>query len=197
MISGTHVLLLRDAEEARYLPIPIGPNEASAIAYHLQGVTPERPLTHDTALQAIRALGATLREVRITEVREETFRARMVMVDLSGEEAELDARPSDAVALALRADAPIFISAELLSAEGIVPEAAEEERLSLFRDFVNSLDGEEPPPTRYCLSLSSARPRESVRDRFSQSPNRSDQKSRTARAITERRAPVGEPAVRG
>jgi bifunctional DNase/RNase len=72
----------------------------------------------------------------------------MVMVDLSGEAAELDARPSDAVALALRADAPIFISAELLSAEGIVPEAAEEERLSLFRDFVNSLDGEEPPPTR-------------------------------------------------
>jgi bifunctional DNase/RNase len=63
MISGTHVLLLRDAEEARYLPIPIGPNEASAIAYHLQGVTPERPLTHDTALQAIRALGATLREL--------------------------------------------------------------------------------------------------------------------------------------
>lgn len=148
MISGTHVLLLRDAEEARYLPIPIGPNEASAIAYHLQGVTPERPLTHDTALRAIRALGATLREVRIIEVREETFRARMVMVAPSGEEAELDARPSDAVALALRAEAPIFISAELLSAEGIVPEAAEEERLSLFRDFVNSLDGEEPPAAR-------------------------------------------------
>jgi bifunctional DNase/RNase len=124
MISGTHVLLLRDAEEARYLPIPIGPNEASAIAYHLQGVTPERPLTHDTALRAIRALGATLREVRITEVREETFRARMLMVAPSGEEAELDARPSDAVALALRAEAPIFISAVLLSVVGFVPEAA-------------------------------------------------------------------------
>lgn len=148
MISGTHVLLLRDAEESRYLPIPIGPNEASAIAYHLQGVAPERPLTHDTALSLIRALGARLREVRITEVREETFRARMVMVAPGGEEAELDARPSDAVALALRADAPIFISAELLSIEGIVPEAAEEERLSLFRDFVNSLDGEEPPTAR-------------------------------------------------
>lgn len=148
MISGTHVLLLRDAEEARYLPIPIGPSEASAIAYHLQGVTPERPLTHDTALQAIRALGARLREVRITEVREETFRARIVMVDLSGEQAELDARPSDAVALALRAEASIFISVDLLSTEGIVPEAAEEERLSLFRDFVNSLDGEEPPAAR-------------------------------------------------
>jgi bifunctional DNase/RNase len=139
MISGTHVLLLRDAEEARYLPIPVGPNEASAIAYHLQGITPERPLTHDTAL------GASLREVRITEIREETFRARMLMVAPNGEEAELDARPSDAVALALRADAPIFISADLLASEGIVPEAAEEERLSLFRDFVNSLDGEEPP----------------------------------------------------
>jgi bifunctional DNase/RNase len=86
--------------------------------------------------------------VRITEVREETFRARMLMVAPSGEEAELDARPSDAVALALRAEAPIFISAELLSTEGIVPEAAEEERLSLFRDFVNSLDGEEPPAAR-------------------------------------------------
>jgi bifunctional DNase/RNase len=86
--------------------------------------------------------------VRIIEVREETFRARMVMIAPGGEEAELDARPSDAVALALRAEAPIFISAELLSAEGIVPEAAEEERLSLFRDFVNSLDGEEPPVAR-------------------------------------------------
>lgn len=148
MISGTHVLLLRDADEARYLPIPIGPNEASAIAYHLQGITPERPLTHDTALRAIRALGASIREVRITEVREETFRARMLMVAPNGEEAELDARPSDAVALALRAEAPIFISAELLSTEGIVPEAAEEERLSLFRDFVNSLEGEEPPAAR-------------------------------------------------
>ncbi|MEI6155778.1 MAG: bifunctional nuclease family protein [bacterium] len=148
MISGTHVLLLRDAEEARYLPIPIGPNEASAISYYLQGVTPERPLTHDTALRLIHALGATLREVRITEVREEAFRARMLVVAPSGEEAELDARPSDAVALALRAEAPIFISTDLLSAEGIVPEAAEEERLSLFRDFVNSLDGEEPPVAR-------------------------------------------------
>jgi bifunctional DNase/RNase len=81
-------------------------------------------------------------------VREETFRAQMLLVATGGEEAALDARPSDAVALALRAEAPIFISAELLSTEGIVPEAAEEERLSLFRDFVNSLDGEEPPATR-------------------------------------------------
>jgi hypothetical protein len=72
----------------------------------------------------------------------------MLLMAPSGEEATLDARPSDAVALALRAEAPIFISAELLSTEGIVPEAAEEERLSLFRDFVNSLDGEEPPTTR-------------------------------------------------
>lgn len=148
MISGTHVLLLRDAEEARYLPIPIGPNEASAIAYHLQGVTPERPLTHDTALHVIQALGATLREVHIVEVRDETFRARMQLVAPNGEVAELDARPSDAVALALRADAPILIATELLATEGIIPEAAEEERLSLFRDFVNSLDGEDtPPPT--------------------------------------------------
>ena len=145
MISGTHVLLLRDADEARYLPIPIGPNEATSISYHLQGINPERPLTHDTALRVIRTLGAAVREVRITELRDETFRARMVMVSPTGEEAELDARPSDAVAIALRADAPIFIATDLLAAEGIVPEAAEEERLSLFRDFVNSLDGDESP----------------------------------------------------
>ena len=69
----------------------------------------------------------------------------MVMVSPAGEVAELDTRPSDAVAIALRADAPIFIAADLLAAEGIVPEAAEEERLSLFRDFVNSLDGDESP----------------------------------------------------
>ncbi|MEY4667028.1 MAG: hypothetical protein RIQ87_808 [Chloroflexota bacterium] len=144
MLSGTHVLLLRDAEEERYLPIPIGPNEASAISYQLQGVRPERPLTHDVATQVISALGAVLREVRIVELVEETFRARLVIMGPEGVERELDARPSDAVALALRANAPIFISLDLLAQEGIVPEAAEEERLSLFRDFVNSLDGEDP-----------------------------------------------------
>lgn len=140
MISGTHVLLLRDAAEERYLPIPIGPNEANAIAYHLQGVRPERPLTHDLATRAIHALGAQLREVRIVELRDETFRARMIVAGADGTERELDARPSDAVALALRADAPIYVEHDLLVAEGIVPEAAEEEKLSLFRDFINSLD---------------------------------------------------------
>jgi bifunctional DNase/RNase len=90
------------------------------------------------------ALGAELREVRIVELRDETFRARMLVAPSGGAAQELDARPSDAVALALRANAPIFISLDLLAAEGIVPEAAEEERLSLFRDFVNSLDGEQP-----------------------------------------------------
>ena len=147
MVSGTHVLLLRDAAEERYLPIPIGSNEANAIAYHLQGVRPERPLTHDLATQAIHALGAQLREVRIVELRDETFRARMIVLGPDGAERELDARPSDAVALALRADAPIFVEQGLLDAEGIVPEAAEEEKLSMFRDFVNSLDdGENQQP---------------------------------------------------
>ena len=146
MLSGTHILLLRDTEEQRYLPIPIGPNEANAIAHYLQGVKPERPLTHDIATLMISALGAELREVRILELRDETFRARMLVAPTGGAVQELDARPSDAVALALRANAPIFISLDLLAAEGIVPEAAEEERLSLFREFVNSLDGEEQPP---------------------------------------------------
>ena len=146
MLSGTHILLLRDTEEQRYLPIPIGPYEANAIAHYLQGVKPERPLTHDIATLMMSALGAELREVRILELRDETFRARMLVAPTGGAVQELDARPSDAVALALRANAPIFISLDLLAAEGIVPEAAEEERLSLFREFVNSLDGEEQPP---------------------------------------------------
>ena len=146
MLSGTHILLLRDTEEQRYLPIPIGPNEANAIAHYLQGVKPERPLTHDIATLMMSALGAEIREVRILELRDETFRARMLVAPTGGAVQELDARPSDAVALALRANAPIFISLDLLAAEGIVPEAAEEERLSLFREFVNSLDGEEQPP---------------------------------------------------
>ena len=146
MLSGTHILLLRDTEEQRSLPIPLGPTEAHAIAYYLQGVKPERPLTHDIATLMMSALGAELREVRILELRDETFRARMLVAPTGGAVQELDARPSDAVALALRANAPIFISLDLLAAEGIVPEAAEEERLSLFREFVNSLDGEEQPP---------------------------------------------------
>lgn len=84
MLSGTHILLLRDAEERRYLPIPIGPNEANAIAYHLQGVRPERPLTHDIATLMMSALGAELREVRIVELRDETFRARMLVAPPAG-----------------------------------------------------------------------------------------------------------------
>jgi len=142
-LTGTHVLLLKDAEEERYLPIPIGPNEANAISYHLQGVVPERPLTHDLAVRIISALAASLREVRIVDIVDETFRARLLLVVPGGDERELDARPSDAIALALRADAPIYIDRDLLATSGIIPEAAEEERLSLFRDFVNSLDGEE------------------------------------------------------
>ena len=90
MVSGTHVLILRDAAEERYLPIPIGPNEANAIAYHLQGVRPERPLTHDLATRAIHALGAQLREVRIVELRDETFRARMIVAGSDGTERELE-----------------------------------------------------------------------------------------------------------
>jgi bifunctional DNase/RNase len=113
MSTGRHVLLLKEVGLGRILPIWIGPWEASAIAMRLQGVMPERPLTHDLLGSVITTLGARLEQVVIVSLADETFHARLV---IGAPEArfEVDARPSDAVALAVRLEAPIYASTEVL-----------------------------------------------------------------------------------
>jgi bifunctional DNase/RNase len=143
MLSSQHVVILRDTGHDRYLPIWIGPWEANAIAMRLQGVTPERPMTHDLFSQALAELGVTVKQIIVSDLAEDTFRARLLL-QLDGRELDLDARPSDAIALAVRTGVPIFATDAVLDRAGVTPEGAEEEKLSVFREFVNSLNVDLP-----------------------------------------------------
>ena len=144
MLSSQHVVILREADAERYLPIWIGSWEAQSIAMRLQGVEAERPLTHDLLSTILTELGATIRHIVVSDLADETFRARIVIVS-GGDDFEIDARPSDAIALAVRTSAPIFATETVLDRAGVMPEADEDEKLSVFREFVNSLEGENPP----------------------------------------------------
>ncbi len=158
MPSSRHVVILKETERERYLPIWIGPWEASAIAMRLQGLTPERPLTHDLFAAALEELGVHVDRVVIAALAEETFHARLFL-ELAGRTVELDSRPSDALALAVRTGIKIFAAEEVLEQAGLGPDATEDDegeegglrlehtgehvadpRLAVFRDFVNSLD---------------------------------------------------------
>ncbi len=156
MPSSQHVVILKELDRERYLPIWIGPWEANAIAMKLQGLSPERPLTHDLFATTLEQLGVTVRRVVISSLAEETFHARLFF-EAEGRELEIDSRPSDALALAVRAGVRIFAADEVLERAGVHPdetgaegvealESADEAassadpRLDLFRDFVNSLD---------------------------------------------------------
>jgi bifunctional DNase/RNase len=157
MLSNRHVVILKEKERERYLPIWIGPWEASAIAMRLQGLTPERPLTHDLFATALEELGVTLERVVISELAEETFHARLFL-ELDGRTVEVDSRPSDALALAVRSSVRVYAAADVLDQAGLgadggltdegdeggalesTGENVVDPRLDVFRDFVNSLD---------------------------------------------------------
>jgi len=150
MMSSQHVVILRDTTHDRYLPIWIGPWEANAIAMRLQGVVPERPMTHDLFSQTLAECGVTVKKIIVSDLADDTFRARLLL-QIDGREVDLDARPSDAIALAVRQGVPIFATDSVLDRAGVVPEGADEEKLSVFRDFVNSLNvdlPDEPGETR-------------------------------------------------
>jgi bifunctional DNase/RNase len=139
MLSSQHVVILKDTDRDRYLPIWIGPWEANAIAMRLQGLTPERPLTHDLFSSTLDELGVTVKQIIVSDLSEETFRARL-MLELDGKSLDIDARPSDAIAIAIRAGVPIYATDSVLDRAAVVPEAEEDEKLNIFREFVNSLD---------------------------------------------------------
>jgi len=147
MLSTQHVVILKELERDRFLPIWIGPWEANAIAMKLQGLTPERPLTHDLLAGVLEELGATIREVVIADLADETFHAR-ILLEAGGRLHEIDSRPSDALALAVRAGVRIFAAEAVLERAGVLGDQAadddtpDDERLSVFREFVNSLDVE-------------------------------------------------------
>ena len=118
--SNTPVVVLQEEEGERTLPIWIGAPEANAIALELQGVKPERPLTHDLMKLLVAGLGGELRRVVISGLRENTYLAEL-LIYRGSEVFEVDARPSDSIALALRMHAPIFSNDDLLDRTGIQP----------------------------------------------------------------------------
>lgn len=164
LMNYQRVVILKEKDAERYLPIWIGPAEADAIAVKLQGVTTPRPLTHDLLHSVIDALGATVNSIVVSELKNDTFYARIVL-DVDGRQMEIDSRPSDALALAVRVEAPIYAEESVLDKAGIlldketgkpVPQESEMaggdskkvsedemKRMSAFCDFINTLDLED------------------------------------------------------
>ena len=155
LMNYQRVVILKEKESDRYLPIWIGPAEADAIAVRLQDVSVARPLTHDLLRSIIDQLGATVAYIVVNDLSNDTFFARVIL-DVDGRSVEIDSRPSDAIALAVRARVPIFAEENVLEKAGVLldenekqavepevsPEVREEElkKMSAFRDFIESLD---------------------------------------------------------
>jgi bifunctional DNase/RNase len=143
LMSQHRVVILKDVDDERYLPIWIGPFEAEAITLELKQVELARPLTHDLLKAVITKMGGKVSHVLVDDLRDDTFYARVVL-DNNGHRLEVDSRPSDAIALAVRAKAPIFVADSVMEQAGITPEEGisycDEDKLSVFRDFVESLD---------------------------------------------------------
>ncbi len=126
MRTGRHVLLLKELGAGRILPVWIGQWEAQAIAMRLQGIGSERPLTHDLFVATLAEIGVRMERVVISSLTEETFHARLILVTADSR-LEVDARPSDAIALAVRTECPIFASARVLDRAAALPDASEDE----------------------------------------------------------------------
>src|ERR1700738_3231785 len=152
MPTAQHLVILKEKEADRYLPIWIGSFEAQAIATKISGNPLGRPLTHDLMATAFGDLGISVKRIVVTRLADQVFYARLY-VKQNGRDLDFDARPSDAIALAVRVECPIFVAEEVMETAGIIPDpdeeggdkakletAVDEERLAVFRDFVNSLD---------------------------------------------------------
>jgi bifunctional DNase/RNase len=112
---GEQVVVLKERGGNRFLPIIIGISEVTAIKMKISGIQPPRPLTHDLLRDTILQLGATLQRIVITKLEFNTFFAKLILQSKEGQLFEVDARPSDSIAVALRADAPIFVAEEVLN----------------------------------------------------------------------------------
>jgi len=165
LMNYQRVVILKQRDSDRYLPIWIGPAEADAIAVKLQDIAVPRPLTHDLLQSIIDCLGAKITHILVSELKNDTFFAK-IGVAVNGKETEIDSRPSDAIALAVRAQVPIFAEETVLDQAGVqldaetgkpilpeedgseqnVPAKVKEEelkRLSAFTDFIDTLDLED------------------------------------------------------
>jgi bifunctional DNase/RNase len=139
MPTNQPIVLLREREGERYLPIWIGAAEATAIAYAQQGVEPPRPLTHDLLKDVIETLGHTVTEIRIVELKDKVFYALLV---IDGKN-EISARPSDAIALALRTRTQIVVAEAVLEEAGVALTPDEDDEVERFREFLDQVSAED------------------------------------------------------
>ena len=142
VITNQPVIILKDAESHRFLPIWIGQFEATSILMEMQGVKPPRPLTHDLLRTIIDNLQASVIQIVINDLKDGTFFAK-IHITKDTTQLEIDARPSDAIALAVRAKVPIFADEKVLDTASIVSESGEEEEIARFRDFLKDVDPED------------------------------------------------------
>lgn len=155
LVTQARVVILKEVEGERHLPIWIGPFEAESIAMELQGVSASRPLPYDLIRTIVTEMGGEVRRVLVTELSQDVFYARIV-IDRAGVAVEVDSRPSDAIAVAVRSKIPIFVDESVMERAGVKlddddesasetesetgAQPVSEERLSAFRDFIDSLD---------------------------------------------------------
>ncbi len=153
LMSQHRIVVLKDSNSDRYLPIWIGPCEADAITTELQEMPPQRPLTHDLLKNVIGELGGEVVHILVSDLRNDVYYARVV-VDVDGKQIEIDSRPSDAIALGVRVKAPIFVADTVMEKAAIQPDddiedqalqeddadTVDESQLSAFTDFVDELD---------------------------------------------------------
>src|ERR671922_2530407 len=145
LVGKQPIVLLKTADGNRYLPIWIGQPEAAAILMRLQGASTPRPMTHDLVTELLEQLDAQVVRITVTELRDNTFYAS-ITVQQNGSEIEIDSRPSDAIALAVRADAPIFAADEVIEESAIEFEGEdvnEEEIVSEFKQFLEHVTPDE------------------------------------------------------
>ena len=141
-ITNMPIVILRDAENQRVLPIWVGPVEANAIALQIENVAPPRPMTHDLLKNVLAELGATLKRVVVSDLRDNTFYAYLEL-DRAGEMVLIDSRPSDAIALSLRTKAPVFVHSRVLEqakSVDVTNEQADQERLQRWLDSLDPDD---------------------------------------------------------
>src|ERR671939_642249 len=145
LVGKQPIVLLKTADGNKFLPIWIGHPEAAAILMKLQGASTPRPMTHDLVTDMLEQLDAQVTRICVTELRENTFYAQ-ITVQLDGSEIEVDSRPSDAIALAVRADAPIFAADRVIEESAIEFEGEEvnqEEIVSEFKQFLENVSPDE------------------------------------------------------
>ncbi len=139
LMSQHRIVVLKEENGSRFLPIWIGPFEADAITLQLQGIDAPRPLTHDLLKTVIETLGGEVLHILINGLEKNTYYAQIVL-DVNGDTIEIDSRPSDAIALSVRVSAPIFVAEEVMDQAGLLPE----EEISLAQGATD--EGAETPP---------------------------------------------------